>query len=302
MTVSEPRVLVGSSTPRRRQGSPPSLLLNLFGGYWWEREESLPSAALVALLGDFGVTDVSARAALSRMQKHGLIAASRSGRNTAYVVTPRGTAVLRSGLRRLQEFGREPGPWDGSWRLITIGAIGERRSLRDALRARLRWLGYAALTDGVWVSPHDRQEAALAVLEELRITDATLLTAQVALEGAGTRDPRTAWDLSELADDYRSFIEAAGRLVASAEAGAMSTADALVERTRLGDRWFDLSRADPDLPSDLLPSDWPRARARAAFLAAHTALGGLAVLRVREVVSRVAPALGDLVTQHSITD
>src|SRR5215472_7508770 len=44
---------------------PPRLLLTLLGDYWWRRTEPLPSAALVALLAEFGVSDSAARAALS---------------------------------------------------------------------------------------------------------------------------------------------------------------------------------------------------------------------------------------------
>ena len=36
---------------------PPRLLLTLLGDYWWRRVEPLPSAALVALLAEFGVSD-----------------------------------------------------------------------------------------------------------------------------------------------------------------------------------------------------------------------------------------------------
>src|SRR5690349_16422581 len=40
---------------------PPRLLLTLLGDYWWRRTEPLPSAALVALLAEFGVSDSAAR-------------------------------------------------------------------------------------------------------------------------------------------------------------------------------------------------------------------------------------------------
>src|SRR5579875_2162518 len=39
---------------------PPRLLLTLLGDYWWRRAESLPSAAIVALLAEFGVSDSAA--------------------------------------------------------------------------------------------------------------------------------------------------------------------------------------------------------------------------------------------------
>jgi phenylacetic acid degradation operon negative regulatory protein len=47
---SEPRTWSGAQRP-------PRLLLTLLGDYWWQRMESLPSAALVALLAELGVSD-----------------------------------------------------------------------------------------------------------------------------------------------------------------------------------------------------------------------------------------------------
>src|SRR5258708_35877375 len=61
---------------------PPRLLLTLLGDYWWQRTEPLPSAAIVALLAEFGVSDSAARAALSRLTRHGLLVTSRNGRRT----------------------------------------------------------------------------------------------------------------------------------------------------------------------------------------------------------------------------
>jgi DNA-binding transcriptional regulator PaaX len=45
-------------------------------------------ATLVALTGEFGVSDASARAALSQLAHRRLLSVSRSGRNTLYSATP----------------------------------------------------------------------------------------------------------------------------------------------------------------------------------------------------------------------
>ena len=63
-------------------GLSPRLLLTLLGDYWWQRTEPLPSAVIVALLAEFGVSDSAARAALSRLTRNGLLVTSRAGRRT----------------------------------------------------------------------------------------------------------------------------------------------------------------------------------------------------------------------------
>src|SRR6266516_2862717 len=74
---------------------PPRLLLTLLGDYWWRRTEPLPSAALVALLAEFGVSDSAARAALSRLTRNQLLVTSKSGRRTDLLLWPGVTAVGR---------------------------------------------------------------------------------------------------------------------------------------------------------------------------------------------------------------
>src|SRR6201981_2917402 len=55
---------------------PPRLLLTLLGDYWWQRTEPLPSAVIVALLAEFGVSDSAARAALSPLSGNWLLVMS----------------------------------------------------------------------------------------------------------------------------------------------------------------------------------------------------------------------------------
>jgi len=287
------------SLPRRREGSTTSLLLHLFGDYWLERSQAFPSAALVALLADFEVNEAAARAALSRMVKHGLLESSRTGRNTSHRLTARTVGVLRSGLARMGEFGREDRPWDGIWSVVVFAAPEGDRVLREAIRARMRWLGYAPLEDSTWVSPRARPGVAVEELARVGVQGVTALTATVPAVGAGSRPPQEAWDLDSLSGAYLAFIDDAEQLVRSLAADHVTSAQALVLRTRIADQWIELARSDPDLPRELLPSDWPRVRARAAFVGAHEALGALAIERVTAVLAEYDPELADLVVHRS---
>ena len=291
--------MMHASLPRRREGSTTSLLLYLFGDYWLERSQAFPSAALVALLADFDVNEAAARAALSRMVKHGLLESSRAGRNTSHRLTPRTVGVLRSGLARMGEFGREDRPWDGIWSVVVFAGPEGDRVLREAIRARMRWLGYAPLEDAVWVSPRARPGVAVEELQRLGVQGVTALTATVPALGAGSRRPQEAWDLESLSAAYLAFIEDAERLARELDAAVITPAQALVLRTRFADSWIELASSDPDLPRELLPADWPRTRARAAFVGAHEALGALAIGRVTAVLAEHDPELADLVVHRS---
>ncbi len=288
--------------PRTRQGSPPSLLLTLLGDYWWGQTAPLPSAALVDLLGDFSVSDVAARAALSRMVKHGLLESSRNGRNTFYSMTPRAQQVMREGAVRITDFGKVDGDtWDGGWSLVAFSVPEANRSVREALRTRLRWLGFAPLYDALWISPHPRHAEALAALAALGVTNATSFVAASPETSATALPPQAAWDLDGLGELYRAFVAEWEPTRAALGKGAITPVDALVKRTELMDAWRAFPGLDPDLPRRLLPADWPRDRARELFLETYEQLGAPASVRVRQVIATYAPELADRVVQFSVT-
>ena len=291
----------GARTPRTRAGSPPSLLLTLLGDYWWGQTEPLPSAALVDLLADFGVSDVAARAALSRMVKHGLLSSTRSGRNTFYSMTPRAQGVMRAGAVRIVEFGaREGREWDGRWSLVAFSVPEANRSAREALRTRLRWLGFAPLYDALWVSPHPRHDQALSELADLGVTRATAFVATCSALPATALAPESAWDIEGLAELYQGFVDTWEPTYAALSKGAIAPVDALVKRTQLMDAWRAFPGVDPDLPRRLLPAAWPRDRARDLFLETYEQLGAPASVRVRQVIGAYAPELADKVVQFSM--
>ena len=311
------------TTPGPVAQRPPRLLLTLLGDYWWQRTESLPSAAIVGLLAEFGVSDSAARAALSRLTRNGLLVTSRSGRRTFVRLSSRAADVLDDGGRRIFSFGATPAPWDGMWSLVAFSIPEEHRSARDELRKELRWLGFAPLYDGLWVCPRDHAGDVMARLKDLGISTATAFRATAlpavtavgagdaadgdAAEGDGaagttlvTADiPARAWDLSGLRDRYQEFTEFAGLLRDQTVAGEITTADALVARTRVMNEWRAFPAMDPDLPYELLPPAWPRAAARDLFITCYDLLGPLAARRVRQIIARYSPELAGRAAYHS---
>lgn len=293
-TTADPTLVRYEGVARR----PPRLLLTLLGDYWWRRTEPLPSAGLVALLGEFGVSDSAARAALSRLTRNGLLVASKQGRRTSHRLSDRAAAVLDEGARRIFSFGRSARPWDGMWSIVAFSVPESDRSARHALRERLRWLGFAPLYDGLWVAPWDHADEVVAQLANLGITTATVFRAATVPGRATGRRPSHAWDLDDLHRRYQEFITAAADLAARIQAGAVSPVDALIARTYIMDQWRAFPALDPELPEELLPSQWPRARARELFITAYDLLGPLAAHRVRQILARHAPDLAPKATYH----
>jgi phenylacetic acid degradation operon negative regulatory protein len=271
---------------------PQHLLLTLLGDFWTGRREALPSAALVDLLGEFGVSAVNARAALSRLGRRGLLEPERAGRHTLYRLSERGHAVLTEGTSRIFSFGATEPPWDGRWTSFAFSLPEEHRDRRHLLRTGLRWRGFAPLYDGVWIAPGDRRAAAEALAEELSIDRATIIVGPVSGPDAGS--PARSWDLDELATRYRKFLEDFEPLRRRIDDDDVLDAEALVARTSIIDMWRRFPGEDPDLPVHLLPADWPRAAARELFVEVYDRLAPAATRRFREVVGRHAPDLARL--------
>jgi phenylacetic acid degradation operon negative regulatory protein len=302
-TELEPWTSPGAAAQR-----PPRLLLTLLGDYWWQRTEPLPSAAIVALLAEFGVSDSAARAALSRLTRNGLLVTSKAGRRTFSRLSSRAAAILDDGARRIFSFGAANQPWDGMWSLVAFSIPEDNRAARDALRKQLRWRGFAPLYDGLWVSPRDHAAEVIGYLKDLDITTGTAFRASAVptdsavptgMVPADGDIPARAWDLDGLRSRYERFTSFAGQLRDAAQAGRVPPTDALIARTRVMDEWRAFPGLDPDLPAELLPGGWPRAAARELFIGCYDLLGPLAALRVRQIITRYSPELADRAAYHS---
>lgn len=284
--------------PRTQVGSQPQhLLLTLLGDYFWDSDAYIPSAALVGLLGEFGITSAGSRAAVSRLSRRGLLSSAKTGRNTSYRLTPGAASLLREGAAHILGFGATNRPWAGTWTVVAFSVPEDQRQARPVLRTRLRWLGFAPLYDGVWISPHPPENELDAVLEDLGVSASTVFVGTIR-ERAGANGPLSAWDLGELRARYVEFIAAFAELRERVAAGDIGAAEGLVARTTIMDRWRTMPTVDPELPSELLPPDWPRGIARALFVDVYNGLGELAEMRVRQILSAYSSELIGIVAHH----
>jgi len=278
--------------------NPQHLIVTLLGDYWFGRKEHLPSAGLVALANEFAITSTSARAALSRLARRGLLDSTKDGRRTFYGLTPRAERVLDEGLHRIMAFGLDDRAWDGSWSVVIFSVPEDQRDMRHVLRTRLRWLGFAPLYDGAWVSPRADTTETTALLEELGVASATLLVSRVA-HAINGGDPLSAWDLDELRGAYHQFIAEFGPLLGRVDKGDVGAAEAMVARTQMMDVWRQFPNLDPELPEDVLPAGWPRREAQAIYARVYDALGPLAAVRFQQILAEHEPSLARSVSHHT---
>lgn len=211
----------------------------------------LRTSALVAGAEVLGVSPGTARVAISRMVAAGELEPTDDGYRLA------GPLLARRARQDLSRRGPEGG-WDGRW--STRIAPGEARSATDRadLRAALAALRHAPLREGVWLRPANLPEGVLPEAERVAATQTLRLVGEVD-DGPGLA--RSLWRLDRWVDDAGALLDEVAPLQdrldahdASALAPSFVTAAATLRHLQ----------ADPLLPTDLLPRDWPGVELRAA--------------------------------------
>ena len=202
----------------------------------------------------FGIGEGAARVALSRMLAAGEVALDEGRYALAGRLLERQTrqADSRTGLA--------PSAWDGTWVVHIVTAENRGPSARTDLREAMRRLHVAELREGTWLRPDN--------LDGERDGVATTLIAQQCTTLRGARPARpdalTAdlFDLGDWAGTAHVLIDD----LESAEAGLVGGNDSVLASSFA--RNAEVLRhllADPLLPLELLPPNWPGAELRSTF-------------------------------------
>ncbi|MBO3737515.1 PaaX family transcriptional regulator [Actinoplanes flavus] len=290
--------------PRRQAGtSSQELAVTLLADYTLRTRAWIPSAAVVALLSESGVSSAAARAAISRLARRGVLEGRRQGRQSSYRLTTAAATFLAVGGSAIVSPADGDLPWDEHWTLIAFSLPQAESAQRRGLRAQLRWMGFAPLYDGLWVSPRDLTDKIRAQLAPFAPGAMTMFRARHAdFRAAGERAPIDAWDTAAIAAEYESFIRRWSPTLPRMEAGQVTGAEAVRVRTDVMDMYRRLPILDPQLPSRLLPPNWLREPARKLFVAVYDGLAETAETHVRAVADRFAAAPLPGIRAHTVAE
>ncbi len=284
--------------PRPHSASGPQhLLITLLGDYWFARDELLPSAALVDLLAEFGANENAARQAMRRLNQRGLLAQGKQGRTTSYGIPAAIVAGQRVRLARALTFGADFEDWDRRWTMVSFSIPEAERDVRRLLRNGLRNMAFGDLQDGLWITPHDRREDAMLLLDELGVRQGHVMRAEWELRAGDAASIAAAFELDDLGAAYTAFAAEYEPLLRWA-AGEVDPREALQVRTKLTNDWLAFRLIDPELPTPLLPDAWPRRKARESFRRLYDLLGPAAAAHVREIVAEYDAGLSRIVSFH----
>jgi phenylacetic acid degradation operon negative regulatory protein len=198
---------------------------------------------LVRTVALFGVSEGTARVALSRLAAQGEVLADEGSYWLSSRLIDRQQAqdeALRPATKR----------WRGVWELAVANPGIRAAGARAALDTDMRRLHLAELRPGVWIRPDNLQRSWPP--EVLR--QAWRLEARTEFSPPGAAEVSSdLWDLPGWADEAAALL------------GAMAGEPEPARRFELAAAMVRHLRRDPVLPPVLLPQGWPGTRLRATY-------------------------------------
>ncbi|HLB29672.1 MAG TPA: PaaX family transcriptional regulator C-terminal domain-containing protein [Dehalococcoidia bacterium] len=239
-----------------------SMIFSLYADQVQDLGQSVWLGSIIRLLRKVDIAETAVRTTVARMAREGWLRAVRHGRRSYYSLTPRGQKLLREGIPRVLT--RRQVAWDGNWCVLLYSIPEASRSVRDRLRKELSWLGFGALSDGVWVSPNNPD-----LEQELRdLVAKHNISRHVHIFIGRYWGPLTdrevvshCWDLEAINEAYFEFIGRWEPRLASYKARLqrgerVPDDEAFVARFLMGHEFRKFPFRDPDLPPQLLPAGW----------------------------------------------
>ena len=210
----------------------------------------LPVSFLVRTCALFGLAEGAVRTALSRMVAAGEVVNDGDG---WYALT--GDLVARQDRQRRSR-AAETREWSGRWRLAVVAPGARPAPERAELRRLMVQLRFAEQREGVWMRPDnlDRTPELEAAVDELGRCTWFVADPDLPLDRSDAALAASLWDLDEWARHADQLRRAMRPLAAELDDGSR---DSLAPGFVLSAAVLRHFVADPLLPLELTPRDWP---------------------------------------------
>lgn len=256
------RLIADYSTRRSLRAT--SLIISVYGDAIVPRGGVVWLGSLIRLLAPLGQNERLVRTSVYRLTQDGWLAGDQIGRRSYYHLTQAGWRSFERAYKQVYHTSHVD--WDGQWTLALIMEVDFCR--RDTLRKELTYLGFGSFGPEVLAHPRPPGTALISALEDLGVRD------QVVLMRAGSesmlnsnslnRLVRDCWQLDTLAAEYEAFLERFRPIWQEIKStdGQPDPASSFAIRTLMIHDIRRLLLRDPQLPSDVLPDNWPGDAAR----------------------------------------
>ena len=124
----------------------------IFGLFASLGDSGLNSRQVTQLAAPLGITPGNVRSHLTRMVQKKILFRRRLNTGNVYFIGKRGRRISETVLRRLNA--DDHAEWDNSWILVSVQYSQREAALREKLRRRLVWNGFAQRMAGVYIRPN----------------------------------------------------------------------------------------------------------------------------------------------------
>ena len=241
-----------------------SLVITVYGDFIAPHGGSVWLGSFIQLVAPLGLNERMVRTSVFRLAQEKWLVSQQLGRKSFYSLTTSGRRRFEHAYRRIYFAPQDT--WTGEWQLVMIPAsLG--RAQRDALRKELAWAGYGTLASGILAHPCADTDGLLDILQETGAHD-KVVAMKAANIGALSSKPlrelvHECWNLDALAAKYREFIELFRPVLRTLRAADnFDPEQCFLIQTLLMHDFRRTLLHDPQLPSQLLPSNWSGGVAR----------------------------------------
>lgn len=243
----------------------PSLIVTVLGDSIAPHGGNFWIGSMIDLMAPFGLNERLVRTSIFRLTKENWLSATQVGRRSFYNLTTRGLRRFEEAFHRVYEM--DDSPWDGEWTLAMLDAGATAPEDRERVRRELTWAGFGTASNFVFahatMTPVDVREK----LADMDLLDhALILRSRIEWptdDEATHAFVRRCWDLDQIAEQYAEFLENFRPLWhLLRDNGEAAPETCFMIRTLLIHEYRRLTLRDPQLPMELISTDWEGTAAR----------------------------------------
>ena len=242
-----------------------SLIMTVFGDSVYHRGGVISLASLIQLMEVFGLNERSVRTAVFRLVQNGWLVSEKIGRTSYYRITETSRQRFVMADQKIYSFTQRE--WDQKWDLVLLSSV--ELDNKVILKRELEWLGFAHIATNVMAYPGCDHLKLQNLLLNLSMTDQVVLfkaeTLALWQESYPTvkRMVSINWPIAALQQRYEKFIQDFRGFFSDVEyEQEIDPVQAFQIRILLINQYRRILLKDPNLPTELLPLNWPALTAR----------------------------------------
>ena len=241
-----------------------SLLITIYGDFLAAHGGSVWLGSLIRLVAPMRMNERLVRTSVYRLAQEKWLVAEAIGRKSFYSLTASGRRRFEHAYLRI--YHQAKSQWNGEWRLLLFPP-GLPESAREALRRELMWEGYGQLAPGILAHPFTDSDSLLEILEDAGAHDKVVAMRATSLAHLSSRPiqdlARHCWKLDALAARYAEFLELFRPVLRTLKiARDLDPEQCFIVQALLMHEYRRALLNDPQLPDELLPTNWAGQLAR----------------------------------------